>query len=267
VPLRYALWVSAHKQGGAPFLTRLRFEGRSSQSSGYPFNLPFLRGLDLPFETAITLLVGENGSGKSTLLEAIAEKCRLPIGGGGRSELADSTDLGAARSALASSLRAAFRARPWGGYFVRAQNLVRLADLLEQRERDPDFLGDPYRAYGGRSLHTRSHGEALLALFEHRLQAGGVLLMDEPEAALSPQRQLTLLVLLDDFASSGDTQVFMATHSPILMTLPGATLLAIDEEGVRKTTLEETSHYQITRGILEAPQRYWKHLRRGTEED
>jgi predicted ATPase len=150
--------------------------------------------------------------------------------------------------------------RPWDGYFVRAENLVRLADLLEERERDPDFPGDPYRAYGGRSLHTRSHGEAFIALFEHRLQPGGVVIMDEPEAALSPQRQLSLLALLHTFVQAG-TQIFVATHSPILMTFPGATLLEVSERGVAPVRLEDTSHYQITRGILESPERYWKHLR------
>ena len=138
---------------------------------------------------------------------------------------------------------------------------MRLADLLEESERDPEFLGNPYFAYGGRSLHTRSHGEAFMALFEHRLQAGGVVIMDEPEAALSPQRQLTLLALLDAFVNSGNTQIFVATHSPILLTFPGATLLSLTDRGIEETRLEDTSHYQITRGILEAPERYWKHLR------
>jgi hypothetical protein len=159
------------------------------------------------------------------------------------------------------TLRPSFRERPWDGYFVRAENLGRLADLLDERARDPDFRGDPYFAYGGRSLHERSHGEGFIALFEHRLQAGGILLMDEPEAALSPQRQLSLLAQLHAFIASGQTQMIIATHSPILMTFPGATLLEIRDGALEETTLAETSHYQITRGILEAPERYWKHLR------
>lgn len=129
-----------------------------------------------------------------------------------------------------------------------------------------DFRGNPYFSYGGRSLHERSHGEAFIALFEHRLQPGGILVMDEPEAALSPQRQLSLLALLHAFLESGNTQVFIATHSPILMTFPDATLLEIDATGIHRIRLEETSHYQITRGILAHPERYWKHLR-GTRTD
>jgi predicted ATPase len=245
-----------------PYLTSVEFlGGRVDDWTRYPFHLPFLKDLKLEFTTPVTFFVGENGSGKTTLIEAIAELCRLPIGGGGRTELADDLKNERPRSRLAAALRPNFRERPWDGYFVRAENLVRLADLLEQRERDPDFTGNPYFSYGGRSLHQRSHGEAFLALFEHRLQPGGILVMDEPEAALSPQRQLTLLAQLHAFVGSGNTQVFIATHSPILMTFPGSTLFRIEDGAIASTTLEETSHYQVTRGILESPERYWKHLR------
>jgi len=244
------------------YLTRIELqEDRVADWVTYPFQLPFLKGLRLDFTTPVTFFVGENGSGKTTLIEAVAELCRLPIGGGGRTELADDLKNERPRSRLAAALRPSFRERPWDGYFVRAENLVRLADLLEQRERDPDFRGNPYFSYGRRSLHQRSHGEAFLALFEHRLQPGGVLVMDEPEAALSPQRQLSLLALLYAFVESGGTQVFIATHSPILMTFPGATLYRIEAGGIEPTQLEETSHYHVTRGILENPERYWKHLR------
>jgi predicted ATPase len=247
---------------GARYLTRVDIQSFPADATpAHPFDLPFVKDLHLEFTTPLSFFVGENGSGKSTLIEAIADLCRLPVDGGGRTELDESPTSKATRSALARALRPRFRERPWDGYFVRAENLVRLADLLEERERDPDFPNNPYFAYGGRSLHTRSHGEAFMALFEHRLQAGGVVIMDEPEAALSPQRQLTLLTLLDAFVKSGNTQVFIATHSPILMTFPGATLFALTEQGIAETRLEDTSHYQITRGILESPERYWKHLR------
>jgi predicted ATPase len=247
--------------GKALFLTQVAIDsGRVDDWDSYPFVLPFVRKLRIEF-APLTFLIGENGSGKTTLLEAIAELCRLPIGGGGRTELADDLRTERPRSRLAAALRPSFRERHWDGYFVRAENLVRLADLLEERERDPAFGGDPYFAYGGRSLHERSHGEAFMALFEHRLQAGGMILMDEPEAALSPQRQLSLLAYLHSFVESGTTQVIIATHSPILMTFPNAKLLEVSSEGITETRLEDTSHYQITRGILEHPERYWKHLR------
>jgi predicted ATPase len=254
------------RQGGAvgtsaPFLQRVDVQSdRVEDWASYPFHLPFVRHLRVEFGP-LTFLIGENGSGKTTLIEAIADLCRLPIGGGGRTELADDLRSERPRSRLAAALRPSFRERPWDGYFVRAENLVRLADLLEERERDPDFRGDPYFAYGGRSLHERSHGEAFIALFEHRLQPGGILIMDEPEAALSPQRQLSLLAQLYVFLESGSTQVIIATHSPILMTFPNARLLRINSDSIAETRLEDTSHYQITKGILEQPERYWKHLR------
>ncbi len=246
---------------GELYLRSIRIDpARVEDWGAWPFGLPFVRDLHLQFRTLITYFVGENGSGKSTLLEAIADLCRLPVQGGGRAELDERASADVPRSPLARALRPDFRERPWDGYFVRAENLVRLADLLEQREHDPDFPGDPYFSYGGRSLHERSHGEAFLALFEHRIQGGGVVLMDEPEAALSPQRQLSLLAFLHDLVAEG-TQVFIATHSPILMTFPGACLLSIVEGRIAEVRLEDTSHYRITRGILENPERYWRHLR------
>jgi predicted ATPase len=226
----------------------------------HPFNLPFVRDLHLRFTTALTFFVGENGSGKSTIIEAIADVCRFPVEGGGRSELDTHPDSDRQRSELARGLCVS-KNHVHDGFFVRAENLVRFADLLEERERDPDFYGNPYRAYGGRSMHHQSHGEAFLSIFQHRLQSGGVIIMDEPESALSAQRQLTLLTILYEFVQAGNTQIFIATHSPILMTFPGATILEVNRDHVVPVRLEDTSHYQITRGILNSPEQYWKHLR------
>lgn len=222
---------------------------RVADWEAYPFNLPYVRKLNVQFSSPMTIIVGENGVGKSSLIEAIAEVCRLPVQGGGRTEMRDM------RSDLARGLSASFVRHVHDGYFVRAENLVRLADLLEDRKQDPDFRGDPYRYYGGRSMHEQSHGEAFLSIFKHRLQSGGVIIMDEPESALSATRQLELLALLWQFIDEGNTQVFIATHSPILMTFPGASLLEISDSGINPIRLQDTSHYQITRSILENPER------------
>lgn len=151
----------------------------------FPGSLRYVQGLNLRFDTPVTFFVGENGSGKSTLIEAIAALCGLPVTGGGRNELASCN----ASSELSVHLRAAFRRRPRDAYFFRAEFQAEFANLLEARGADPDFGGDPYARYGGRSLHARSHGEAFLEMFTSWMQPGFII-MDEPEAALSPQRQL-----------------------------------------------------------------------------
>jgi predicted ATPase len=231
----------------------------------FPCTLPFVRGFDLQFDAPVTILVGENGSGKSTVVEALAELCGLPVSGGGRNEIAD-LKAPQSRSELAPFLRAAFSKKPRNGYFFRAEFQAHFATLLEERKADPDFLGDPYARYGGRSLHTRSHGEAFLSVLSSWMTPG-LILMDEPESALSPQRQLSLLVQIARLARDGGTQFIIATHSTILMTYPGASLLSFDSGDIRPTKLEDTTHFQITKGLLDHPERYWKHLLRDEECD
>ncbi len=230
----------------------------------FPTSLPFVRGLNLTFDDPVTFFVGENGSGKSTLLEAIAELCGLPVGGGGRNELGD-LRVPHTRSELSPSIRAGFRRRPRDGDFFRAEFQAHFASLLEQRHDDPDLRRNPYARYGGRSLHTLSHGEAFLAMFRSWMTPG-IILMDEPEAALSPQRQLALLVQMAKLSHTADVQFIIATHSPILLTFPGAALFSFDGGAIEKIAFRDTAHYQITRGILEDPERYWHHLLRDLEE-
>lgn len=220
----------------------------------FPYTLPFVRKLDLPLDQPVTFFVGENGSGKSTLLEAVADLCGFNLGGGGRGDLYSSHE---GVSELARALRPRFRHRPGDGFFFRAETLVNFATLLEEREKDPDFDRDPYMHYGGRTLHKRSHGEAFLEVFQNRVHQG-LFLVDEPEAALSPQRQLALLYLMQERVERGRAQFLIATHSPIMMTFPGAVIVSFDDAELRRVTLEETKHYQITRSILENPGRYWQ---------
>lgn len=249
----------APDDGGAPYLRGARLAPeRIADAGAFPFTVPALRGLDLAFDAPVTFLVGENGSGKSTLLEGIAVACGLPAGGGSRNEVSE-RHVTEEAGELGRALVPSFFQKPSDAFFFRAETLAHFASLLDARKRDPDFLGDPYARYGGSSLHARSHGEAFLATFTARM-GEGLWLLDEPEAALSPQRQLAFLALAHEHVSRGRAQLVIASHSPLLMTFPGARLYALDEHGIRPTRLEDTSHYQLTRGVLEHPERYWRHL-------
>jgi predicted ATPase len=248
----------------APYLVGLRIvPERLPEERSFPFNLSFLPALDLRFEAPVTFFVGENGTGKSTLLEAIAALSRLPVSGGSRGEISNAHGP-EKESSLSRVIRPAFRQQPKDGFFLRAEFAAHFASLLEEREKDPYFTGNPYEIYGGRSLHTRSHGEAFLAILQNRFEKG-LFLLDEPESALSPQRQLALLSLIYDLVGAGDSQFIIASHSPILMTYPNAQIISFDGENLRAIALEQTSHYQVTRGILEHPEGYWKYLSESEE--
>lgn len=244
-----------------PFLTGAYVvEDRVASWQKHPFDLPIVRQLDLEIDRAVTIFVGENGSGKSTLLQALAVLCRLPAGGGGRAELGYAHRIPADLSApLASAMRPRFRRQPPDAWYFRADLQAQFAASLADRDGNHAYASDDDAIFANRELHTLSHGEAFLATVNNRARRG-MLLLDEPESALSPQRQLSLLALLARAVREGQTQIVMATHSPIIMTFPGARLLSLDGGQLTPTTLEQTSHYQLTRGMLECPERYWKHL-------
>jgi len=231
---------------------------RFSDCSAFPFSLRVVRNLDISFDSPVTIFVGENGSGKSTVLEAIASLCGLPVAGGSKADLASRHEP-EATSILAQALRPSFRKRPRDGYFLRAEFNAYFASLLDERKRDPDFWGDPYASYGGRSLHAQSHGESFLAIIQNRFDSG-LFLLDEPESALSPQRQLFLLAQMHRMVGTGTSQFILATHSPILMTYPSAQLLSFDDGDIHPVRVEDTSHYQITKDILQNSAAYWRYL-------
>ena len=234
---------------GSPFLHSIVGVEEKFDRSRYPFNIPaFSDGIDIHLDKRVTFLVGENGSGKSTLLEALAECCGFNPEGGNRDHHRASF---AERSELAQALSLSWFPKTTEGFFLRAESFFNFATYIEG-------VSD-LRAYGGKPLHQQSHGESFLALFEHRFEQGFYIL-DEPEAALSPQRQLTFMSIIHELESTGDAQFLIATHSPILLAYPGAKIISFDDGQMREVQYQDTDHYQLTKGFLEAPERYFKWL-------
>lgn len=235
---------------GSPFLTRIALRRDRIQPGAHPFNIPLLQnGLELELSAPVTLLVGENGSGKSTLLEALAWAVGFNSQGGNRDHRFAEGDEG---HALGRALHLSWRQRVTEGFFLRAETFFNFASYLES-------VGSTFSSYGGQSLHAQSHGEAFLSLFQHRFEYG-LYLLDEPEAALSPQRQLTFLGILHSLTTPRVAQFIIATHSPMLLTFPGATILSLDGGGVRQVAFPDTEHYRITKDFLNAPERFYRHL-------
>lgn len=235
---------------GSPFLTHVLLREDRITPGEHPFDIPVLAGgLNLRFVSPVTFLVGENGSGKSTLLEALAWSAGFSGEGGNRSNrYSDDDDGGTLGRALALS----WRQKVAGGFFLRAETFFNFATYLES-------VGSTFRAYGGRSLHDQSHGEAFLSLFSHRFE-DGLYILDEPEAALSPQRQLAFLRILHQLTSRRVAQFIIATHSPILLAFPGATVLSLDGGAITEVDYWDTEHYRTTRDFLEAPERFFRYL-------
>jgi predicted ATPase len=235
---------------GSPFLTRVSLRGDRAQAGTYPFTIPILRdGFELELTTPVTFLVGENGTGKSTILEALAWSAGFGAQGGSRDHrVAESTE----GHALGRALLLSWRQRSTAGFFLRAETFYNFTNYLES-------VGSDFNAYGGESFNTKSHGEAFLALFEHRFDHG-LFILDEPEAALSPQRQLAFLRILHSLSSSLKAQFIIATHSPLLIALPGATVLSLDGGALQRVDYRETEHYRLTKDFLDAPERFFRHL-------
>ncbi len=211
-----------------------------SDPKTYPFSIPAVKSLkSLSFRTNVTFLVGENGSGKSTLLEAIAYQSGFNTAGGGKNNY---YDVEASHSILGDHIRLSWMPKITNGFFLRAETFYHFASHL-------DTLPESLQYYGGRSLHEQSHGEAFLSLFKHRFGKKAIYLLDEPEAALSPARQLALMRVIKDLEK--EAQFIIATHSPILLGFPDAQIINFDVHPIEEIRYEDTLHYIITRRFLE----------------
>ncbi len=266
-----------------PHLRRVSWKGSAPPNGGFPFSVPAIRTLEaLAVDPAVTLFVGENGSGKSTLLEAIALAARLPAVGA--ADAAADPSLADQRR-LANALRLTWTRRTHRGFFLRAEDffgfqkrLVRERQDLEARIAEVEAtypersayakglargpaaasLRDMARRYGEQP-DARSHGQAFLNLFQSRFVPGGLYLLDEPEAALSPQSQMGLLAMLLDMVGR-DAQFIIATHSPILLAYPAAAIYSFDRVPLERAAYEDLDHVRLTRDFLRDPAAFLRRL-------
>jgi predicted ATPase len=220
----------------------------------YPFSLPVVRSLDsLELHPKVTFFVGENGSGKSTLLEAVAVYLGFNAEGGTKNFHFNTRR---SHSELHEFLRISRGVtKPRDGFFLRAESFFNVATEIENLDNEEYVMGPPVISYyGGQSLHEQSHGESFLALLTKRFRGHGLYILDEPEAALSPQRQLSVLSRLHELVED-HCQFIIATHSPILMAYPDAWIYSCSAEGIVRIEYKDTEHYRVTHQFLSNPER------------
>lgn len=241
------------------FLQRMSLRRDTVESfERYPFNLPAVCSLDrLDFHPKVTFFIGENGSGKSTLLEAIAVALGFNAEGGSKNFRFSTRR---SHSVLHEHLRIAkgFK-RPRTGFFLRAESFFNVATEIEQLDAEPGLGAPVIQSYGGHSLHEQSHGESFLTLLMERFHGQGLYILDEPEAALSPQRQLAVLARIHDLVNDG-SQFVIATHSPLLMAYPDACIYQCGADGVAPVAYDDTEHVRVTRDFLADPKRMLRGL-------
>lgn len=226
----------------------------------YPFSLPIIQNLkEIKFPTQVTFFIGENGSGKSTILETIANKAGFGPEGGSKNinfkTSQEKTYTGIQN--LADYTTLSWRYKPQHGYFFRAESFFNIANHIDYLA---NIDANAYTSYGGKSLHEQSHGESFLSFFKNNLSENSFFILDEPEAALSPQRQLSLMVIIHDLCKKSHAQFIIATHSPILLAYPNATIYSCDTNHIEPIAYEQTEHYKITKNFLDNPERYLHHL-------
>jgi len=224
----------------------------------YPYNLDSVQSWErLALHENVTFLVGENGSGKSTLIEAIAIAAGFNPEGGSKNFNFSTEE---SHSPLSEHIRLS-RApkRNKDGYFLRAESYFNVATHINALDREPSFSPPIIDSYGGTSLHKQSHGESFMSLLLHRFGGEGLYILDEPEAALSPQRQMAFLTRMHDLVQQG-SQFIIATHSPILMAYPDAWIYELQDSGPMRVDWENVEHVDTTRQFLKHPESYLRVL-------
>ncbi len=243
----------------AKYISEISFDNKLNKTS-YLNSLPVIKYLSkvntMPFSSDVTFFVGENGTGKSTLLEAIAVAYGFNAEGGSKN-FTFSTN--ATHSELYKHIEIANRAYARDGFFLRAESLYNVATNIDDMDKEASFDPLVIESYGGVSLHNQSHGESFLSIVQNRFFGNGIYLLDEPEAALSPMRLLTLLAEISELVKK-NSQFIIATHSPILMAFPNAEILEFSQNGINKVDYKNTEHYKITKQFLDAPERMLHYL-------
>ena len=241
------------------YISDVLFDDRLDKTS-YLNELPVIRYLakekQLSLRSNVTFFVGENGTGKSTLLEAIAVAYGFNAEGGSRN-FTFSTN--ATHSELHKHIRIARRGYAKDGFFLRAESLYNVATNIDELDEAPSFDDPIIGGYGGVSLHHQSHGESFLSIVHNRFFGNGLYILDEPEAALSPMRLLTLLAEMNELVKNR-SQFIIATHSPILMAFPNADIWEFSQEGIRSVSYQDTEHYRVTKSFLENPDKMLRYL-------
>lgn len=232
---------------------------RVTSWADYPFNVPVIKNLTrIDLNSQVVFFVGENGSGKSTLLEAIADHCGFGREGGSRNFYRETTESVRSITPLSRALRLSWTTQNRKGFFFRAESFFNNASFLDELQKED---AESLDAYGGKSLHEQSHGESFISLITNRFFRRGLYLLDEPEAALSPQRQLVFLQVLHDLLEGNKAIQFMiATHSPIILAFPDSQILSFDEETVREVQYQETHSYRLFSRFLSSPENYLRKL-------
>ena len=244
------------------YISSITFDDKLEKSS-YLSALPVIRHLskekELCFSADVTFFVGENGTGKSTLLEAIAIAYGFNAEGGSKN-FTFSTN--ATHSELFGHLTVSRRLHAKDGFFLRAESLYNVASNIDDMDKEISFDPPVIEGYGGVSLHEQSHGESFLAIVQNRFFGNGLYILDEPEAALSPMRLLTLMREINELVNK-NSQFIIATHSPILMALPNAEILEFSKDGIKSVNYRDTEHYKTTKMFLDDPDRMLHYLLKG----
>ncbi|MCP1133803.1 AAA family ATPase [Paenibacillus polysaccharolyticus] len=231
----------------------------------YPFDLPVIRNLHtMDFHPKVTYIVGENGMGKSTLMESIAVSWGFNPEGG---TMNFTFSTRATHSNLYEHIQLVKGTRrPKDGFFFRAESYYNLATTIDELDREPSYGAPIKDSYGGKSLHEQSHGESFFSTFVHRFGGHGLYILDEPEAALSPLRQMAMLSRIHELVQQ-NSQFIIATHSPILMAYPDAQIYNLTPEGIEIQILEETDHFLIMKEFLNNKDKMIQQLFEGADTD